>query len=64
MLFVIAMDVLSNQLYEAENCNLLQPIEGQRGIPHRLSLYADDVAVVLTPALPDLQTIKEILHIS
>ena len=47
MLFVLAMDILHNLLLQAENFSLLAPV-GELGIPHRLSLYADDAALFLT----------------
>lgn len=63
MLFVLAMDILNNLIHSAENSSLLAPVGGPRGIPHRLSLYADDAALFLTPVVTDLTTIKEILQL-
>ena len=63
MLFIIAMDVLNNLLTAAESASLLHPVGGPRGLLHRLSLYADDVAVFLTPVASDLHAIKQILQL-
>ena len=62
MLFVIAMDVLNYLLSKADACTLLEPIGGSRGIPHRLSLYADDATLFLTPVAQDLRAITQILE--
>lgn len=63
MLFIIAMDVLNNLLAAAESASLLHPVGGPQGIPHWLSLYADDAAVFLTPVASDLHAIKMILQL-
>lgn len=63
LLFIIAMDVLNNLLAVAESASLLQPIGGRQGIPHRLSLYADDAVVFLSPVATDLHVIKQILQL-
>lgn len=57
------MDVLNNLPSLAEANSLLQPLGGPRGIPHRLSLYADDAALFLTPVASDLMAIRSILLI-
>lgn len=63
MLFIIVMDALNSLLSTVDNAALLQPIGGRRGIPHCLSLYADDVVVFLTPVSSDLHVIKQILQL-
>lgn len=62
MLFIIVMDMLNNLLREAEHCDLT-PVGRPHGIPNRLSLYADDTALFVSPAITDLQAIKEILKV-
>lgn len=52
-----------NLLAVAESASLLHPVGGSRGIPHRLSLYADDAAVFLTPVASYLHVIKQILQL-
>lgn len=54
MLFIIAMDVLHYLLVDTDASSLLEPIGGHRRIPHRLSLYADDATLFLTPVTQDL----------
>lgn len=63
LLFIIAMDVLNNLILTAENTALLQLIGGRRGLPHRLSLYADDAVVFLRPVSADFLAIREILQL-
>lgn len=63
MLFIITMDALNSMILTAEKEALLQPIGGRRGLPHRLSLYADDAVLFLSPVCEDLLAIKEILKL-
>ena len=63
LLFIIAMDGLNTMCLVAEHAELLQPIGGRLGLPHRLSLYADDVVVFLSPVSSDLLVFKEILQL-
>lgn len=57
MLFVLVMDFLNILLSLAETSSLLQPLGGSRSVPHRLSLYADDMAVFLSLVPLDLLAI-------
>jgi hypothetical protein len=62
MLFIIVMDVLSSLFVKAENEGLLQPFA--KGVPgQRPSLYADDVALFITPVNEELLITKDILSI-
>lgn len=54
------MDVLSRLVAKAEELHLIEPL-ARRPLPHRLSLYADDV-VMFTSAKPeDINLIKALL---
>ncbi|EAZ45734.1 hypothetical protein OsJ_30414 [Oryza sativa Japonica Group] len=51
MIFILAMDSLNSLFVKAEELGLLQPL----GIPHRVSLYADDVVAFVKPTVGELQ---------
>lgn len=51
MIFILAMDSLNSLFVKAEELGLLQPL----GIPHRVSLYADDVIAFVKPTVGELQ---------
>jgi hypothetical protein len=53
LLFILVMDVLNVLVVKAEEHGLLQPISSY-SIHHRISLYADDVALFLKPEPSDL----------
>ena len=57
MLFILVMDVLNWMLTKASEAGLLQPLS-RRPIQHRISLYADDVALFLKPAANDINCCK------
>lgn len=61
MLFILVMDILGDMVSKAEG-GLLQPLSS-RSLPHRISLYADDVAIFLHPRESDIQMIFSILHL-
>lgn len=63
MLFIIVMDGLNSPILAAENAALLQLIGGRRGLPHRLSLYADDAVVFIAPVSSDLLAINEFFQL-
>lgn len=63
MLFIIVMDILNDLLRQTESYSLLVPVRGQQVIPHRLSLYANDADLFLSPVASDLHTIKTILEV-
>jgi hypothetical protein len=56
------MDVLNNMVSRAATEGLLQPLSC-RPIQHRISLYADDVALFLQPAAEDINLTLEILNL-
>jgi hypothetical protein len=53
MLFLV-MDVLNNMFREANTWSVLQQLP-PRQLPYRVSMYADDVVLFLSPSLQDLQ---------
>lgn len=59
MIFILAMDFLSLLFQKAENEGLLQGL----GIPHRISLYADDAVVFIQPVIEEIKVATEILNI-
>jgi hypothetical protein len=62
LLFILVMDVLNVLVVKAEEHGLLQPISSY-SIHHRISLYADDVALFLKPEPSDLNTAVMILDL-
>jgi hypothetical protein len=48
MLFLLVMEVLCAMFRRADDWLLLQPL-GARPIPHRVSLYVDDMVLFITP---------------
>jgi hypothetical protein len=53
MLFLV-MAVLNNMFCKANTWSVLQQLP-PRQLPYRVSMYADDVVLFLTPSLQDLQ---------
>jgi hypothetical protein len=62
MLFILVMDVLNSMVSRAATEGLLQPLS-RRPIQHRISLYADDVALFLQPAAEDINLTLKILNL-
>lgn len=62
MMFILVMDVLNWIVPKASREGLLQPLSN-RPIQHRISIYADDVALFLRPAAEDINLTLEILQI-
>jgi len=62
MLFILIMDVLNAMVGKADAEALLQPLATAR-VRHRVSLYADDVALFIHPSPEDLSTTKGILQL-
>jgi hypothetical protein len=56
------MDVLGFLVSKAENEGLLQPLSS-RPLPHRISLYTDDVVMFLQPRENDIQMALNILKV-
>jgi hypothetical protein len=64
MLFLLVMEVLNGLFRKADSWSLLQELP-PRQIPFRLSMYADDMVLFLSPILKDLQldnAIFEMFH--
>lgn len=61
-LFILVMDVLNWMVTRASEAGLLQPVS-RRPIQHRISLYADDVALFLRPAADDITLTPNILQL-
>jgi hypothetical protein len=61
MLFVLVMEVLNHLLHWVEQRGLLTAIPGVVG--SRVSLYADNLVLFLTPTEPDLQAIRATMMI-
>lgn len=59
MIFILVMDFLSLLFQKAEHEGLLQDL----GIPHIISLYADDVVVFIKPTIEEVKVATEILSI-
>jgi len=62
MLFILVMDALNWMVTRAAEAGLLQPLS-RRPIQHRISLYADDVALFLRPAVEDISLTLQLLQL-
>jgi len=62
MLFVIVMEVLNSLFIEADWRQALAPLNGQ-AIQHRVSLYADDLVLLVAPSATDLECVLQILNL-
>jgi hypothetical protein len=62
MFFILVMDVLGHLFSKAANGEMLQPL-ARRALPHRISLYADDVVLFIRPEEPDIATTMDILQL-
>jgi hypothetical protein len=60
MLFILVMDVLNSLFRKAGDLGLLQPLS-RRHQTHRISLYADDVALFIRPVEDEMNLTMEIL---
>ena len=56
------MDVLGHMITKATSEGLLLPLSS-RGLQHRISMYADDVALFLRPESGDITTTMDILNL-
>jgi hypothetical protein len=56
------MDVLASLFAVADARHLLQPLSAL-GIKHRLSLFADDVALVICPKLVDISLTRDLFDL-
>jgi hypothetical protein len=62
MLFILAMNVLGLLFSKAEEARLLQQLSRRKKL-HRVSIYADDVALFLHPTDADISTTFDILQL-
>lgn len=62
MLFLLVMEALSALIRKADEWHLFADI-GAKEIPHRASLYADDLILFISPVERDLRTTREILKV-
>jgi len=62
MLFILVIDVLNQMFTRAYEVGLLQPLSS-RPIQHRISLYADDVAIFLQPNAADINLSLQLLDL-
>ena len=60
MLFVLAMEVLGGLIRWAESQSIFSPLRCA-AVRSRVSLYADDVVMFITPKVNDIVAIKTIL---
>jgi hypothetical protein len=60
MLFVIVMEVLDSLFHKADSWSLFQNL-GVREVPFHTSLYADDMAIFISPCLQNIQLTRGIL---
>jgi hypothetical protein len=61
MLFILVMDVLGLLFSRAEHAGLLMDLSPRTHL-HRVSMYADDVALFLHPSAADITITLDILH--
>ena len=61
MLFIIVMDVLTAIFRKAEEAGLFASLH-DRGIHHRLSLYANDAILLLRPSMAEMDAAKQLLE--
>jgi hypothetical protein len=62
MLFILVMDVLGLLFSRAEHACLLLDLSPRKPL-HRVSMYADDVALFLHPSVADIAITLDILHL-
>jgi hypothetical protein len=62
MLFILVMDVLGFMIKRAVEEDLLQPL-ARGALPHRISIYADDVVIFLKPTAGDINILLDMLQL-
>jgi len=62
MLFILVIDVLNWLVTRAAEAGLLKPLS-RRPIQHRISLYADDVALFIQPSASDMSLTLRMLEL-
>jgi hypothetical protein len=62
MLFILVMDMLGHMFSKAATDDMLQPL-ARRVLPHRISIYADDVVLFIRPEENDIALTMDALHL-
>jgi hypothetical protein len=62
MLFLFAMEVLNSLIRRADEWNLFQRLD-TNPVPHRVSIYANDLIMFIAPSGRDLSMTKTIFDI-
>jgi hypothetical protein len=62
MLFILVMDMLGHLFSKAAEDEMLHPL-ARRALPHRISLYTDDVVLFIRREEPDIATTMDILQL-
>jgi hypothetical protein len=62
MLFILVMDVLGHLFSKATTDEMLQPL-ARRALPHRISLYTDDVVLFIRPEEANIAVTMDILQL-
>jgi hypothetical protein len=62
MLFILVMDVLGHMISKAADEGLLQPLS-RWSLKHRVSMYADDVVLLVHPDTKDIEVTMNILNL-
>ena len=57
---ILCMDVLTAIFSKAEDAGIFQSLS-RWGVRHRLSLYADDVAMFIRPTADELEAARQLL---
>jgi hypothetical protein len=62
MMFILFMDILGFLFHKAEEAGLLQQLSMRKKL-HRISIYADDVALFLHPTASDISVTLDVLQL-
>jgi hypothetical protein len=62
MLFILVMDVMGHMFSKADADDMLQPL-ARRALPHRISIYADDVVLFIRLEENGIALTMDILHL-
>jgi hypothetical protein len=62
MLFLLVMEVVNTLIRKADDWSPFIRKLGARAIPHRASIYVDDLILFVSPIASDLQLVSDILN--